>query len=143
MTPKQMIKFLKKKDLKHGDVVSFRVENQISGGYIGPTYGILILEDCIHPYILCNFKDQALHMSIDEGYDAYVGSIQKLIEPYQIFEDGTVFDPKWIDKLVQKYNLVEYNNNTIEHKFPFHFESIPDRCKGAYEKMNKELKKRK
>lgn len=102
MTPKQKIEFLKKRGLEHGDVVSFRVENQISGGYMGPNHGILILENCKKPFILCTGKDRALHMSIDEGYDAYVGSIQKPIEPYQILEDGAVFDSKWIDKLIKE-----------------------------------------
>lgn len=99
MTPKQIIKFLNKKGLGHGDVVSFRVENQISGGYIGPTLGTLILEDCIKPFILCDHQGKVLHMSIDEGYDAYAGSIQKRFEHYQILDDGAIFNPKWFDNI--------------------------------------------
>lgn len=99
MTPKQIIKFLNKKGLEHGDVVTFRVENQISGGYYGPNIGILILEDCNKPFILCTHSEKALHMSIDEGYDAYSGTIEKFKVPVQTLDDGALFNPEWLDNI--------------------------------------------
>jgi len=78
MDSKQKIKYLSDKGFSLGDLVTFRVENQCSGGYLGPNKGFLIMpssgED---PYILCNgWTGDSFVMSIDKGYDAYIGSIK-------------------------------------------------------------------
>lgn len=74
---KQKIKCLKEKGLKHLDMVNFKVENQISGGWRGPNQGRLILEGEGAPYIdIGRFGI----VTINEGYDAYIGTIEKIQE---------------------------------------------------------------
>lgn len=67
---------LAEKGLKHNDDVSFRVENQDI--YVGPLTGTLKLDVDGHPYIECEFGGKRLPISINDGYDAYIGSIQIL-----------------------------------------------------------------
>jgi hypothetical protein len=77
MTPKQKISFLKKKGLNHGDMVNFRVENQISGLWCGPTQAKLVLEGKEAPYL----EAGGPKITINEGYDAYLHTIEKVCEP--------------------------------------------------------------
>ena len=62
-----------KKGIKKGDKVCFSVENQWSGGYYGPTTGILHREKG-EWFIIT----KAGIMTIGKGYDAYYGSIEKI-----------------------------------------------------------------
>jgi hypothetical protein len=70
------------KGLSDGCFVTFCVENQISGGYCGPTQGKLILSEEDSPYILCKHinSEKEFKMTINKGYDAYAGTIKKINE---------------------------------------------------------------
>jgi hypothetical protein len=78
MNGSQKVKFLKNKGLKSGDYVSFRVENQ--NNYIGPITGELEFCDNnigkIDAFIKCWFKNKISYVTINEGYDAYINSIE-------------------------------------------------------------------
>lgn len=64
---------------KAGDHVSFKVENQYSGGWFGPLNGVLMEQDG-ELQLLCEGKSGPCIVSIGKGYDAYEGSIRKWVE---------------------------------------------------------------
>lgn len=74
-------KFLIEKGFKDGEPVRFGVENQISGCYIGPLNGRLNLSSD-EAYIDAVFKGKPCIVTINKGYDAYVGTIEKDIDVY-------------------------------------------------------------
>lgn len=64
--------YLENKGLKTGDNVRFRVENQ--NFWVGVNTGRLVLDD--EPHIILD--ECGIKFTIQEGYDAYIGSIQKI-----------------------------------------------------------------
>ena len=78
-----LIKRLKKEGFYNGDNVCFRVENQISGCYTGPTVGKLVLDQEDSPYIWCEGVNSRFKMPIDEYLSAYSGSIEKMQQGYR------------------------------------------------------------
>jgi hypothetical protein len=72
VTANRIVKILSKKGIRNNDIVSFKVENQDM--WIGPTAGKLILEGKDAPYLDCD----GMILTIDEGYDVYGGTIEKL-----------------------------------------------------------------
>ncbi len=78
-TPMNKKKFLENKGLKHGDMVSFRVENQRSGGWRYPLAGTLNM-DADEPYINVIHNGNSRIVTINHGYDAYIGSIERIEE---------------------------------------------------------------
>jgi hypothetical protein len=73
------IKFLMDKGFNHGDEVDFRVENQNSGLWFGPLSGKLNFSTK-DPYIDVIHNGNPGVVTINNGYDAYIGTIKKLIK---------------------------------------------------------------
>ncbi len=78
MDEREYTQFLKDKGMKHGDKVSFRVENQSC--YYGPLNGTLDLETASYPFMRCDHNGSKVHVTVGRGYDAYIGTIEKRID---------------------------------------------------------------
>jgi uncharacterized phage protein (TIGR01671 family) len=84
------------KEIYEGDIVTYRVENQISGGYLGTNAGFIFYDERTLSFAIKdkrrdNGKD--LYISINQGYDAYGGSLEII---------GNIFENP---ELLQKNNL--------------------------------------
>jgi uncharacterized phage protein (TIGR01671 family) len=73
------------KEIYEGDIVSFSVENQMSGGYIGCTEGYIVWDDRDIGYVIKTKKGSKI--TINRGYDAYIGTLKVI---------GNIHDnPEW------------------------------------------------
>ncbi len=68
-------KIISSKDLKIGDEVYFKVENQLSGGYFGPTKGVIKFDAKFDEYYL---DCEVIKIEIEKWLGAYVGSFEKV-----------------------------------------------------------------
>ncbi len=105
---KRYIEHLKGKGFKDSDDVCFNVENQYSGGYVGPLNGKLRLNMSDSPLIECINNGEKVFVTVNKGYDAYINTIRHDIDDGRyVLDDGAIIFPKILEKLRETIQMID------------------------------------